>query len=99
MKQIEFINTTIYGAVSLKDTTRPDQNNMALHVCNDEQGVLSNRKELEKITIPLENWALPWQKHTDHFYHVTSKDKGKGALINIPASWMSMPFIQPSQMY
>lgn len=79
MKQIEFINTIIYGAVTLKDATRPDQNNMALHVCNDEQGVLSNRKELEKITIPLENWALPWQKHTNHFYRVTSKDKGKGA--------------------
>lgn len=97
MKQIECINTTVYGAITLKDALKPDQNNMALHVCNDEKGVLANRKELEKITLPLTQWALPWQKHTANFYRVTQEDKGKGAfdkdtsIMNVDALYTTEP--------
>lgn len=99
MKQLEFINTSIYGAVTLKDKSRPDQNNMALHVCNDESGVLKNRKELAKITLPLENWCLPWQKHTANFAQIKKEDMGKGAfdkdtsILNVDAVYTTEPDI------
>ena len=80
MKQIEFINTNIYGAVTLKDKHAPEQNNMALHVCIDPEQVMKNRQALSQETkISLENWALPWQKHTDRCIEITQNDKGKGA--------------------
>lgn len=81
MNKIECINTkTIYGAITLKDKTRPEQNNMALHKCIDPDQVMINRKELEKeIQHPLSQWVLPWQKHTANIQRVTSSDKGKGA--------------------
>ena len=83
----------------MKDRSRPDQNNMALHVCNDPQGVLENRHQLEKETIPLNRWALAWQKHTDQFYRVTRKDIGKGAydkdtsILNVDALYTTEPEI------
>ena len=83
----------------MKDRTKPDQNNMALHVCNDPQGVLENRRQLEKETLPLDRWALAWQKHTDQFYHVTHKDIGKGAfdkhtsILNVDALYTTEPEI------
>ena len=83
----------------MKDPSRPDQNNMALHVCNDPQGVLENRHQLEKETIPLNRWALAWQKHTDQFYRVTRKDIGKGAydkdtsILNVDALYTTEPEI------
>ena len=72
---------------------------MALHVCNDPQGVLENRRQLEKETLPLDRWALAWQKHTDQFYHVTHKDIGKGAfdkhtsILNVDALYTTEPEI------
>lgn len=83
----------------MKERTKPDQNNMALHVCNDPQGVLENRRQLEKETLPLDRWALAWQKHTDQFYHVTHKDIGKGAfdkhtsILNVDALYTTEPEI------
>ncbi len=83
----------------MKDRTKPDQNNMALHVSNDPQGVLENRRQLEKETLPLDRWALAWQKHTDQFYHVTHKDIGKGAfdkhtsILNVDALYTTEPEI------
>lgn len=83
----------------MKDRTKPDQNNMALHVCNDPQGVLENRRQLEKETLPLDRWALAWQKHTDQFYHVTHEDIGKGAfdkhtsILNVDALYTTEPEI------
>ncbi|WP_346670909.1 polyphenol oxidase family protein [Faecalicoccus acidiformans] len=99
MKKITFCQETICGGVTMKDRSRPDQNNMALHVCNDPQGVLENRHQLEKETIPLNRWALAWQKHTDQFYRVTRKDIGKGAydkdtsILNVDALYTTEPEI------
>jgi YfiH family protein len=81
MKQLELIHTDrIFGAVTLKDLACPESNNMALHVCQDPQAVMQNRKALEAVTLPLENWALPWQKHTANIYRITNKDKGRGSV-------------------
>lgn len=81
MKQITYVNNSIVlGATTLKDTSVPENNNMALHVCLDPEKVMINRYQLsQELNQPLSNWALPWQKHTANIYEVTQKDKQKGA--------------------
>lgn len=80
MNKIVHINTNrVFGATTLKEITAPEFNNTALHVCINPREVMKNRVELEKETIALDNWALPWQKHTANIYRVTADDKGKGA--------------------
>ena len=79
-KIIHINNEHIYGATTLKDIALPEKNNTALHVCIDSEAVMINRKRLAKeLNMPLDNWALPWQKHTNNMARVTSNDKGKGA--------------------
>ena len=48
MKQIQWIDTTVYGAVTLKDQSAPEQNNMALHVCQDPKAVLKTGSPFAK---------------------------------------------------
>ena len=81
MDRIELINSdAAFGAVTLKNKDCPESNNLALHVCLNPQDVMINRKKLsEEIHVPLENWVLPWQKHTANVYRVTREDAGKGA--------------------
>lgn len=80
MNQIIYQNNKkIYAATTMRNVDCPEQNNMALHVCLDPNAIMANRKELEKETLPLDHWALPWQKHTDQMYRVTEKDRGKGS--------------------
>ena len=80
MNYIQHTNHKIFAATTLKDPTTPEQNNTALHVCIHPEDVMKNRKELAKqLNLPLENWTLPWQKHTDKFQEVTQDDLGKGA--------------------
>lgn len=69
----------IYAATTMRDITCPEANNMALHVCNDPEAILQNRKQLEKETISLNHWALPWQKHTNKSYRITQADWSRGA--------------------
>lgn len=79
-KIIHIDNDTFFGATTLKNNALPEKNNMALHVCINPEQVMLNRKRMaSELNMPLENWALPWQKHTNHSYQVTSKDLGKGA--------------------
>ena len=41
MKQITYVNNSIvFGATTLKDTSVPENNNMALHVCLDQKKVM-----------------------------------------------------------
>lgn len=80
MKKIVHINTDkVYGAVTLKDNNAPEKNNTALHVCINPQEVMENRIKLSKDTLPLDNWCLPWQKHTANAIQVFKSDVGKGA--------------------
>ena len=69
----------IYAATTMRDISCPEANNMALHVCIDPQAILQNRKQLEKETLSLDHWALPWQKHTNKSYRITKADWSKGA--------------------
>ena len=79
-KIIHIDNKKIFGCTTLKDKTLPEQNNTALHVCINPKEVMKNRVRLStELNMPLENWVLPWQKHTNKMAQVTKKDIGKGA--------------------
>lgn len=99
-KIIHINNEHIFGATTLKDITLPEKNNTALHVCIDPEAVMINRKRLaEELNMPLDHWALPWQKHTNNMAHITSSDKGKGAydkdtsIMNVDAVYTTEPNI------
>ena len=70
---------------------------MALHVCQDPEAVMENRRALAAVTLPLSNWALPWQKHTDHIHRVTAGEQGAGSddkntsIMNVDAVWTTDP--------
>lgn len=72
--------STITFGISLKNPDRPENNNMALHSCENPEAVVENRKRLaEELGVSLDQFVLAQQTHSNHFYHVTSKDKGRGA--------------------
>lgn len=56
------------------------QGNLALHISDLPKEVLANRRALAEKTLPLENWVLASQKHTDQVIRVSAQDAGKGAL-------------------
>lgn len=61
-------------------STRTEQNrNYALHVGNDPEQVIANRKWLtDSLSFPFESWTCAEQVHQDHIELVTSADRGKG---------------------
>ncbi len=69
----------IRGAFSLRTLDALEQGNLALHVCQNPESVLKNRKIWQAQTLPLENWVLPWQKHTARVQRIYAYDQGKGA--------------------
>lgn len=74
-------NDKIYAATTMRNLSYPEGNNMALHVCLNPEDVLKNRQQLaQEINLPLDHWALPWQKHTANIYRITKEDLGKGSL-------------------
>lgn len=70
---------TIRGGITLRNPQAPEAGNLALHVCQNPEDVMKNRETLAKSTLPLENWVLPWQKHTCTIARVGKDDHGKGA--------------------
>ncbi len=74
-------NEKIFAATTMRNLSYPEGNNMALHVCLNPEDVLKNRQQLaQEINLPLDHWALPWQKHTANIYRITKVDLGKGSL-------------------
>lgn len=77
---IHLDNETVFAATTMKNVELPEKNNMALHVCINPEEIMKNRIRLqEELQLPLENWALPWQKHTANLARVTIEDRGRGA--------------------
>ncbi len=70
---------------------------MALHVCQDPVAVMDNRRALAGQTLPLDHWALPWQKHTANSHRVTAAERGRGAadkdtgIMDVDAVWTTEP--------
>lgn len=73
-------NEKFIAGTTFKDELELEQNNMALHICENEENVLENRKKLAKfLQCDLHDFVCANQTHSDNFYKVTAQDKGKGA--------------------
>ena len=68
------------AGITLKDPNMDEQFNMALHICQNEQDVLSNRQMLaNSLALPLQEFVFMNQTHSANFKKVTLDDAGKGA--------------------
>lgn len=69
----------IIAGTTLRNTNIEENNNMALHACQDQNAVRNNRKALsEQLNLPLNNWVFLQQNHSCNFVSATSQDYGKG---------------------
>lgn len=83
MRPLLYPNKHALAGITMKDETRPEANNMAVHKCLDAKAVITNRQHLaEQLNLPLDHWVLPDQKHTANWARVTQEDWGKGCLTN-----------------
>lgn len=63
-----------------KSPSKPEQNNMALHACNDPRAIIQNRMDLAtELHCQLSDFVCAQQTHSAHFHRVTAADKGRGA--------------------
>lgn len=68
------------SGMTLKDPAEPENNNMALHACENPQTVLANRKNLAQLLdVPLADFICTQQTHSASFQRVSLSDKGRGA--------------------
>ena len=72
-------NEHVIAGTTLKNKAKPDNYNMALHATNKPEAVLMNRKDLSS-QLDLEPTAFVYlqQTHSDHLYHASKNDCGKG---------------------
>ncbi|GKV55362.1 laccase domain protein YlmD [Sporosarcina sp. NCCP-2222] len=86
MKKIYMDNGNIVAGITLKDKPLAESNNMALHVCQNSNNVLENRKELaDFLQVSIQDFVCANQTHSANFHRVTQLDKGRGALNNSDA--------------
>ncbi|MED3661659.1 peptidoglycan editing factor PgeF [Ureibacillus sp. FSL K6-8385] len=78
--KIYFNNDRFIAGITLKNEGEAEQNNMALHVCENPADVIENRKKLACfIGCDLRQFVCANQTHSDHVYKVTAQDCGRGA--------------------
>jgi len=81
------MTTTIYinnekftAGMTLKDEAQLENNNMALHACENTNHVIENRKKLAAtLHFQLDHFVCANQTHSANFHRVTLADKGRGA--------------------
>ncbi|MFC5559566.1 peptidoglycan editing factor PgeF [Ureibacillus thermophilus] len=79
--KIYFNNDRFIAGITLKNEKELEQNNMALHVCENEEDIIQNRKKLAAyIGCDIEQFVCANQTHSDNVYKVTAEDSGRGAL-------------------
>ncbi|WP_438313892.1 peptidoglycan editing factor PgeF [Sporosarcina sp. FA9] len=73
-------NEKFFAGMTLKDDTKLEDNNMALHSCSNVENILENRKRLAHfLNCSLENFVCANQTHSANFHRVTLDDKGRGS--------------------
>ena len=82
MKTTIFLNNEKFIAgMTVKDATSFEQNNMALHCCDNTTHILENRAQLAmQLQCSLSDFVCTNQTHSANFYKVTHADKGRGAI-------------------
>ena len=81
MKTKMYVNNGKFIAgMTMKDETELENNNMALHVCENPNNIIENRKELATfLHCELDDFVCANQTHSANFHKVTLADKGRGA--------------------
>lgn len=84
MKTNIYLNNEQYiSGITMKDPLEREQNNMALHVCENPNDVLKNRKKLATfLDCELSDFVCANQTHSANVHRVTLADKGCGANSN-----------------
>lgn len=68
------------AGISLKNDQFAEENNLALHVCKEEEAILKNRHALTaQLQCRIEQLVCANQTHSANFYKVTADDAGRGA--------------------
>lgn len=81
------MNTNLYptpdsfiAGITLKDSTEPECNNMALHSCDNTENIIENRKKLAAfLNCGLDDFVCAYQCHSPNFHKVTLADRGRGS--------------------
>ncbi len=82
------MNTKMYvnhenllAGITLKDKKEFEFNNMALHICEEEEHIIQNRMKLANLLqCRVEDFVCANQTHSANVHKVTVEDKGRGAL-------------------
>ncbi|MFC4355449.1 peptidoglycan editing factor PgeF [Chryseomicrobium palamuruense] len=78
--KLEHPITGVTWGITMKSHERPENNNMALHTCENPEDILANREVLaQELGVPLDQFVLANQTHSDHCHEVTAADQGRGA--------------------
>jgi len=73
-------NDQFIAGTTLKDFGSPEQNNMALHVCEDPLSIIENRQKLAAaLNCGIQDFVCANQTHSANVHQVTVDDKGRGA--------------------
>ena len=76
----------IVAGTTLRDISRPQDNDMALHTGHDVPLILENRRALsEALGITCDQWVFAQQTHSSHMQKVVKADMGKGAFQQVEA--------------
>lgn len=74
-------NKYLVAGTTIRDLNTPEQNNMALHICNNTNAIIKNRQQLaQSIGCDIMDFVCAEQTHSPNFYKVTSVDRGRGAV-------------------
>lgn len=78
--KIYFDNEKFTAGMTLQDPAEFEVNNMALHVCENPQHIVENRKKLAaSLRLDLKDFVCAHQTHSANFHRATAADKGRGA--------------------
>lgn len=73
-------NENFIAGMTVKDEAELENNNMALHACDNLDNVLQNRKNLAAfLSCELDNFICANQTHSSNYQRVTLADKGRGS--------------------
>lgn len=68
------------SGITLKDAKAWEENNMALHICEEPDHIVENRKRLaNQLHCHLDDFICANQTHSANFHKVTLSDRGRGA--------------------
>ena len=73
-------NKNLIAGMTMKDEIELENNNMALHACENPENIISNRKKLAaSLQCDLASFVCAQQSHSSNFHKVTLSDIGRGA--------------------